>query len=133
MTGWLRRISYVDDNTDNRALAQLTLAQTAGYHLQVCRSGADALNRIPEFDPDVILLDHTMPETGSITTYHALRALPETQRTPIVLITRERGRSVQVYADLDIAGVLHRPFDPIALARDVEALWRNTQPMAQDY
>ncbi len=133
MTGWLKRISYVDDDTDIRAVARLALEDVAGYNLQVCQSGSEALNVIPDFDPDVILLDHMMPGMDGVETYHALRRNPETSTTPIVFMTaRARGQDADPYADLDIAGVIPKPFDPMSLAKDLEALWRRTLPVLEE-
>ena len=132
MTGWLRRISYVDDDGDIRAVAKLALEDVAGYQVQLLSNGTDALSLIPDFDPDVILLDHMMPVMDGVETYHALRSTGATARTPIIFMTaRIHGGDRNAYRGLDIAGVIPKPFDPMSLAREIEALWRETLPLAE--
>ena len=55
------RVAHVDDDEDLRAIVKFALEVTGGMVVASCESGQDALETIPPFKPDVILLDVLMP------------------------------------------------------------------------
>jgi len=64
-----------------------------------------------------------MPGMDGIQTYQALRRLPECAATPVVFMTAKvQAGEVQYYLDLGAAGVIPKPFDPMTLADDVQAI-----------
>ena len=64
-----------------------------------------------------------MPGMDGLTTFRHLRADPATGDIPVILVTaKARVGERQAWDELEIAGVISKPFDPIALAADVSAL-----------
>ena len=53
----LKRIAYVEDEPDIRAVAELALTVVGGYELSVSSDGKQAIRNISAFTPDLILLD----------------------------------------------------------------------------
>lgn len=66
------------------------------YDVKIAVSGKLALKMIPEFKPDVILLDYEMPEMNGSQTFDAIRKLPEGADIPIIYLTSVDDRSVIV-------------------------------------
>lgn len=123
----LARISYVEDDADIRAVAELTLSDVCGYQLQTCASGAEALERVAGFAPDIILLDRRMPGLDGIETFARLRAIPELTSTPIAFMTANADADdIARYQAMGAAGVIAKPFDPMTLGDEIEALWRQS-------
>ncbi len=80
------KILVVDDEpTGREALVGLLLAQD--YYLAVASSGAETLTKVPEFTPDVILLDVMMPGMNGFEVCRRLKAEEQWQHIPIILVT----------------------------------------------
>ncbi|MEK1854183.1 MAG: response regulator [Phyllobacterium sp.] len=72
------------------------------------------------WNPDLILLDVMMPGIDGPMTLAALRVETITKDIPVVSITaRTQARDVERFLELGAAGVIAKPFDPMALAGDV--------------
>ena len=76
----LKRIMTVEDDEDIRALLSVALQAVAGYELEICSSGADAIEKIAGFSPDLLVLDAVMPELDGIALL-ATRYSPSKLRT----------------------------------------------------
>ena len=115
-----RKILLVDDEDDIREVAQMSLEMTAGWEVVTAPSGADALRTAAAEQPDAILLDVMMPGMDGPATARALRAEPDTAEIPIILLTAKvQAADRRRFDDLGVAGILAKPFDPIALADQV--------------
>jgi DNA-binding response OmpR family regulator len=80
----LARILVVDDEPQLAATLR-DLLQNAGYLVKVAVSGSEALNLLPVFQPDVVLLDVMMPGvTGDEVLTHLRREHP---CVPVVMVT----------------------------------------------
>jgi CheY-like chemotaxis protein len=64
----------------------------AGYEVVCAAEGREALARARERVPDAILLDLSMPGVDGMTVLRALRASPDTARTPVLLLTASADR-----------------------------------------
>jgi CheY-like chemotaxis protein len=119
----MTKILYVEDEHDIQVIAQMALETVGGFDVTICSSGMEALQTVAGFAPDIILLDVMMPGMDGIQTYQALRRLPECAATPVVFMTAKvQAGEVQYYLDLGAAGVIPKPFDPMTLADDVQAI-----------
>jgi len=124
----LKRITYVEDEPDIRAIAQIALETIGGFTLNVCESGQEAVAAVPAFRPDMILLDIMMPGMDGVQTFHCLRAMPDMKDVPIVFLTAKAQRhEIKGYKVLGAAAVIAKPFDPITLSDKVRSIWECTQ------
>lgn len=124
MNQTLQRILLVEDDADIQAVGQLALEAVGGFEVRVCSSGQEALAAAPQFAPDLILLDVMMPGMDGLTTYAALRRIPAMCDTPIVFMTAKvQPTEMARYREAGALGVISKPFDPMALAEQVHALW----------
>jgi CheY-like chemotaxis protein len=125
MTGSaLQKVLYVEDDADIRTIASLALETVGGLTLQACASGAQALAEAAAFGPDLLLLDVMMPGMDGPTTLARLRELPVTRDVPVIFMTAKvQASEVQHYKALGALGVISKPFDPMTLAAQVQALW----------
>ncbi len=96
-------IMVVDDEPGNiRLLGEILVAE--GYQVIVARSGEEALARIENTLPTVLLLDVVMPGLSGYDVCQRLRANPKTAGLPIILVTgarpeEERVRGLDAGAD----------------------------------
>jgi CheY-like chemotaxis protein len=112
-----RRALLVEDEDAIRAIAQLSLERVGGWTVVCAASGEEAVEAAHGEGPfDVVLLDVMMPGLDGPATLRRLRDGPLAAAVPVIFLTakaaatdRERLRS------LGAAGVIAKPFDPMAL------------------
>ena len=76
----------VDDELQVRKLLE-TLLQYEGYHTQSVASGEEALARVAQQPPDLILLDIMMPGMDGYEVAHQLKGNPTTANIPIIMLS----------------------------------------------
>jgi CheY-like chemotaxis protein len=79
-------ILLVDDDPDIRRMARRALDQD-DYVITEATWGGEALVRVNESIPDLIVLDLMMPELGGLEVLKMLRAKPATARVPVLVLT----------------------------------------------
>jgi signal transduction histidine kinase len=84
--GTTGRILVVDDQESNRQLLR-DLLEHDGHQVLEAADGITALDMAARIDPDVILLDVSMPGLDGFEVCRRLRASAGTQATPILLVT----------------------------------------------
>lgn len=124
----LGHVLYVDDEPDIREIASLALSGVGGLRVTLCSSGAEALAQMPLARPDMVLLDVMMPMMDGPAVMVKLRGDPATADIPVVFLTaKAQAAEMQSYLRLGALGVIAKPFDPLALADQLKALWRRRQ------
>ena len=74
--------------------------------------------------PDLVLLDVMMPGMDGPTTLGHLRERPEFTDIPVVFITAKvQATEVEYFKSLGAVDVIAKPFDPVTLASQVQAIW----------
>lgn len=132
MTNELRRIMLVEDDDDIATLATMALADIGGFDVVHVRSGAEALQRVSEFRPDMLILDYSMPGMNGGETLTALRGRADTRDIPAVFMTASvMPAHVDKLKALGAIDVFAKPFDPLALPTMIKEAWnRHHQPIA---
>ncbi len=120
----LTRILYVEDEPDIQTVARLALEALGGFTVEICSSGDEALQRAASFQPQLILLDVMMPGMDGPGTLKRLRELPQFASTPAVFMTAKvQPGEVAHYLELGAVDVIPKPFDPMMLSSQVQAIW----------
>ncbi|MGQ7261136.1 response regulator [Vreelandella sp. V005] len=122
----LERVMYVEDDPDIREIAAMALEDVGGLTIRVCASGEQALQEAAEFSPQMFLLDVMMPGMDGPDTLLALRSQGHiTEATAVAFMTAKvHPEEIERYKKIGAVGVISKPFDPMALADDVRAIWR---------
>jgi two-component system, cell cycle response regulator DivK len=81
-----RRILIVEDHDDTRLLYGLHF-ERGGYHVETAAGGNEGIAVALRMQPDVIVLDLTMPSLDGWDTVALLRAYPTTAAVPIIACT----------------------------------------------
>jgi CheY-like chemotaxis protein len=122
-----RQILLIDDEELIREVAVMSLSAVGDFAVTTAGSGEEGLRLAMSERPDAILLDVMMPGLDGPTMFAHLRADPVTADIPVVLLTAKARRSDhEEWAQLGVAGIVVKPFDPMALPDDVSELlgWR---------
>ena len=118
-----RLILVVDDEAPIVRLVRATL-QAHGYVVAAANSGEEALGRVDDERPDLIILDLMMPGMDGFETLRRLRAKSQ---IPVIMLTAraadaDKLKGLQGGAD----DYLTKPFNPDELAARVAAVLRRT-------
>ncbi len=118
------RILYVEDEPDIRAVAKLALEMVGGFEVRLCENGAQALEVVADFAPDLILLDVMMPGMDGPTLLQQLRSRAATAQIPVVFLTAKiQPPEVAQYQALGALDVIAKPFDPMLLSSQILQIW----------
>ena len=117
-------ILVVDDEPRMRRFMQMNL-DLEGYRVIEAGNGLEAVNRVREDLPDLVLLDVMMPEMDG---FEALRLIRQTSSVPVIMLTvkgeeDDRVRGLELGAD----DYVTKPFSPRELASRIKAVLRRTE------
>ena len=119
-----RRLLLVDDADDIRLVAHIALERIGGWEVLDAPSGEAALALLATDGPfDAIVLDVMMPGLDGPTAFRLLRATPQGAGIPVVFLTAKvRASDRARLLELGAAGVIEKPFDPVALPAELDAV-----------
>ncbi|NJL66592.1 MAG: response regulator [Microcoleus sp. SM1_3_4] len=114
------RILLADDNADMRDYLRRLLGSR--YDVTAVADGAAALAAIRQAPPDLVLADVMMPEMDGFELLRSLRADPQTQAIPIVLLSARAGEEWRVEGlEIGADDYLIKPFSARELLARVDA------------
>jgi two-component system OmpR family response regulator len=121
-------VLVVDDFPDSLALYEALLGED-GHRVRTAVSGKKALVMIDEREPDVVLLDVSMPGMDGPATMAALRAQDGSAHVPVVFFTAA-STDVELarLLALGAAGVVAKPFDVADLPRRIRSILAKLTP-----
>jgi CheY-like chemotaxis protein len=118
-----KHILLVDDEDDIREVATISLEAVGGWQVSSASSGIDGITKALAERPDAILLDVMMPGIDGPTTFKRLHDDPRTRDIPVILLTaKAQAADRDRFKELGVAGMLTKPFDPMALSDQVAAI-----------
>ncbi len=115
-----KRLLVVEDNF--RLLQAINVCLTkAGFEVMTARDGDDALVRIAETIPDLIVSDIMMPGMDGFSLAAQIRANPRTDLIPIIFLTARETRQDRIAGfKVGIDAYLVKPFEPDELVAAIE-------------
>jgi CheY-like chemotaxis protein len=121
------KLLIADDEPAVRALVRVTL-EDDDYRILEAADGVEALQKIRDEHPSLVLLDIMMPGMNGLEVCRIVKSDPTTSGTVVVMLTaqaqqRDRDRGLAAGADVYFT----KPFSPLALL-DLVARVRQAQP-----
>ncbi len=126
-------ILVVEDEDSLATLLQYNL-QKEGYEVALAGDGEEALLKVEERAPDLVVLDWMLPKVSGIEVCRRLRQRNETRNLPIIMLTA-RGEESDRIRGLDTGAddYVVKPFSMTELAARVRAVLRRIRPgLAED-
>ena len=117
-------ILVVDDEPRMVRFVRMNL-ELEGYRVSTASSGMEALNKVREEIPDLVLLDVMMPEMDG---YETLERIRQVSSVPVIMLTvkaeeEDKVRGLELGAD----DYVTKPFSPRELASRVKAALRRAE------
>ena len=125
-----KRILVVDDEPRMRRFMHMNL-DLEGYHVIEASNGLEAVTRVREDLPALVLLDVMMPEMDG---FEALRMIREISNVPVIMLTvksdeEDKVRGLELGAD----DYVTKPFGPREMASRIKAALRRAEmPTSSD-
>jgi len=127
------RILVVDDEEDILELVKYNLAKE-GFLVDCVTTGEEAVNRVKEEVPDLIVLDLMLPGLDGLDVCKQLKGNPRTGSVPIIMLTA-KGEDADIVTGLELGAddYVTKPFSPRVLVARMRAVLRRKQPEAQSH
>ena len=85
------------------------LLSLGGHDVRMVYSGTEAINTVPKFKPDIVLLDIGLPNTDGFAVAKELRSLPDMQHFLLVAVTGYGQSALQQASDADFDKYFVKP------------------------
>jgi two-component system, OmpR family, KDP operon response regulator KdpE len=122
-----KRILVVDDEPRIRRFVRMNL-ELEGYEVYEADNGLDALSKVREDLPDLVLMDVMMPNLDGFETLARVR---EFSSVPVIMLT-VKGDEEDLTRGLDLGAddYITKPFSPRVLSSRIRAVLRRVEPAA---
>ena len=116
----LKTVLLVEDNEDNR-IVYSTILQHFGYRVMEALNGEEGIAKARTEQPDLILMDISIPVIDGWEATQVLKRDPKTRRIPIIALTAhalasDREKAMEVGCDSYLA----KPCEPKTVVSEVE-------------
>ncbi|MCL1810566.1 MAG: response regulator transcription factor, partial [Clostridiales bacterium] len=120
--GCKTRILVVEDEASIRRFITLNL-EAAGFSVQEAKSGEEALSKIAESLPDVVVLDLMLPGIDGLSVCRSIR---EGAKQPLIIMLTAKGQDMDKILGLELGAddYLVKPFNPYELIARIKAMLR---------
>ena len=116
------KVLVVDDDPDIRTLVRIVL-QRSGWQVLEAAGAADAVAQAGAEVPDVILLDLQLGEESGRDVFERLRGDHRCVEIPVIILSASAASAdIPALREPGCAGVIPKPFDPLALEADIRRL-----------
>ena len=88
-------ILVVDDEDETRLMLRILL-ELKGFRVEEAVDGLDALKKVHEVNPEVMILDVMMPNMDGLTVCRRLRSQPATETLPVIMLSGKTHLSADV-------------------------------------
>ncbi len=118
-----KKLLLIDDDADIREVASIALEMGADFDVITAESGSAGIALAEAEQPDAILLDYMMPLLNGPATFARLQQSETTRHIPVIFLTAKiQTADRKRLTDLGGLAVLAKPFDPISIGDEIDAL-----------
>jgi len=125
------KILVVDDEVHILDLVRLYM-EREGYEVETAATGNQGLEKLPAFNPDIVLLDLTLPDIDGLKVCGQIRKKSD---VPVVMLTARREDYDKIIGlDIGADDYVTKPFNPLELAARIKAIirrYRRGQPESE--
>lgn len=113
-----KKILIFDDDTT--ILEVITIIfEEGGYEVEISETSHDIIEKVSQFNPDIILMDNWIPNIGGVEATRLLKSHDEYKKIPVIYVTANND-IVSLAASAQADDYVAKPFDLDDLERIVE-------------
>ena len=118
-----KKILVVEDSPMTRSLIISSLEEVGDFTIIEADNGFQALRKLPEVPPDLVITDINMPDINGLEVVRFVKQSENFQHIPVIIVTTE-GRDVDRERGLKLGAdkYLVKPFEPAKLQQFVREL-----------
>jgi two-component system chemotaxis response regulator CheY len=118
-----KKILVVEDSPMTRSLIVSALEEVGDYSIIEAANGFEALRKLPEVSPDLVITDINMPDINGLEVVRFVKQSENFKHIPVIIVTTE-GRDVDKERGLRLGAdkYLVKPFQPAQLQQFVQEL-----------
>lgn len=120
------KILHVDDDHVLRLMTKTAITRSAhGFTLESCASAKEALEKLKDWTPDLLLIDMIMPVMNGVEFLRAIRqsGIAGAKDIPAIFMTGKEDTRIDGRSELDpVLGIIQKPFSPVQLPDDILTL-----------
>lgn len=105
-----KKVLIVEDYEDARTFMKL-LIEGYGYQVVEAADGIEALEKFKQQQPDLILMDISLPMVDGLTVTKAIRELDDTSELPIIALTAFGKLYYKKSMEAGCNELMNKPFD----------------------
>ena len=105
-----KKVLVVEDYEDTREFMKFLL-ETYGYQVIEAADGIEAIDRVKQQHPDLILMDISLPVVDGLTATRAIRADGRDAKVPIIAVTAFGKYHYQRAIDAGCNDLIDKPID----------------------
>lgn len=112
----IKKILLVDDEKHVRRIAEISLSTVPEWQVRTASSGPEAIERVSEEAPDLILIDVRMPGMDGIETVRQIRNLNASTDMAVILLSGSDANDLaERDPQLNISGLITKPYNAAQL------------------
>ena len=121
----LKKILHIDDDAVMRMMIKKSLERSGeDFEVMSCPKVEEFMESLSSFNPDLLIIDVVMPIIDGPTLLQRVRRLGN--RIPAIFMTGQESIEFNDREKLEpIIGVIHKPFSPAMLGKDLLNLWKS--------
>lgn len=124
MNDFPKRILHADDDPMIQEIVARAFRDYDNLLFETCSNGSELIEKVNGFNPELILLDATMPGMSGVDIIEKIRSLEEPIHAPIIFFTGHKDlRMIDEYAAIGVIGIIHKPISPGLLPERVRYFW----------
>jgi CheY-like chemotaxis protein len=117
------KVLVAEDDPDIQVILRMVLTRLGKCDVVITSQGNDVVPLARDQKPGLILLDLMLPEISGFEICKLLKSEPLTQPIPVIFLTaRSMPSELQKAMALGAIGYLAKPFDPMTLVGQINAL-----------
>jgi CheY-like chemotaxis protein len=120
------KVLIVDDSLESRMLLGKILTKAFNVQIIEATQGRDALRKLSMEKPDVVFLDYEMPVMNGKEILKSIRAMPEFQNLPIVMVTSHSEKDlVRELLSYKVSAYLLKPLSEDYIVKHISTIFPN--------